>query len=177
VRLIIVDFDKTLTLIDSSLLFAIEFFLVHPGLIFEYIYLAAFGGGREKQIFKERVERLFRKRGGGRLLNLNSRRRVLEFVLAAKEKGAEVMLLSGAHSDVINKYLCVWGVVASNYLIFGRDKFDNLPCCLVEAKLQKLRHWGKLEQFRSVIHINDNMEELVVLNERLLNKARLIYVA
>lgn len=158
-RLVVLDFDKTLTIIDSGLMTCLCLAFKQPSLLISYIRCALINNEIASLRLKEKIENAFPYLKNKNFLKLNKNKRLLSFLQSSIIPQNEVIIVSGTSSEVISEYVKVWGFNNVNIKIFGRDKLKPANS-LREQKKLFLQSYLSKNNFFSVINLNDNNDEL-----------------
>lgn len=158
-RLVILDFDKTLTIIDSGLMTCLFLVFKHPSLLASYIRCFFVYNEIASLRLKLKTERAFCNSKIKSFARLNKKRRLLRFLKKSLFFKNEVIIVSGTSSEVISKYMELWGFDNFDIKIFGRDKL-KAAISLREQKRLFLESYLSKNSYTSIININDNYNEL-----------------
>jgi phosphoglycolate phosphatase-like HAD superfamily hydrolase len=158
-KLIILDFDKTLIRLDSGLVTSVLCFQREPLLLLRYVMSAFFKSKSFQISMKKAVERCFDAKRQMFWLKKLKRKKVSKMLELATKKNISVIILSGSSSKIIKGYLHAWGMHQLPIIIIGRETLPE-GLTLIDQKVEALSRVKKGREYSSVIHLNDNKNEL-----------------
>lgn len=146
-KIVVFDFDKTITIVDSGLLFCV-YKLTNPIQLFKYLK-----GDVDLPTSLRRKKRYVNVPKWLTKLNLN--RRILIHLRYLKSKNCHVVLLTGSSINTISEYSRV----------MDENLFDDIVCLddLVKLSIKSLAEAKKtaLLKYNDIYYfINDNLDEV-----------------
>ena len=152
-KIVIFDFDKTLTYIDSGLLFCI-FNLLTPRYLLRYIF--------HKETFDQSYERKKVYYGLPKyVVKLNVRTRMLKHLNWLCENNYDIILLTGSCRRTINDYRGVLPFDKFDKVYSLEDLLEIKATSLLEGKLKVLDPYRTIYYF-----VNDSLKEINAVRNR-----------
>lgn len=161
-RLVVFDFDKTLTIIDSGLLSSLSLVFYSPRFLLQYLRLY-FSFSHERNFnFKKKLAEYHAQNGiSNWFLRVNTKPRIWAFLRACLENhNSKVVIISGSSKSIITNYLDVYEIPHSEVSVLDyRDLYDNDPV-LQKSKVKVIARLVESSNYCSIVHLNDNGAEL-----------------
>ena len=161
-RLVIFDFDKTLTMIDSGLLVCLTSVIRRPSFLLAYISLYLRFSHQRNFHFKNNLA-LYLSRNGisRRFLYLNMRSRVWGFMRSCLEnRNTKVVIMSGSSKPLIQDYFAANGLSYKGIIILDYLDLHTDDYVLLTSKVKAFAGLVDTLDYCSIIHLNDNLAEL-----------------
>ena len=152
-KIVIFDFDKTLTFIDSGLLFCI-YNLLRPRYLLRYVF--------HNEAFEQSYERKKVYHGLPKaIIKLNVRTRMLKHLNWLCDRNYNVVLLTGSCQSTINDYKDVLPFEKFDRVYTLEDFLETKATNLMDGKLKVLDPYQPIYHF-----VNDSLKEINAVRSR-----------